>query len=88
MTLSPDAAREWNSSEYHRLSQPQVSWGKKVLSRLRLRGEELVLDAGCGTGRLTADLLQALPHGRVVALDVSQNMARSAREFLQPQFGA
>ena len=80
-------AREWNSSEYHRLSQPQVSWGKKVLSRLHLRGNEFVLDAGAGTGRLTADLLQALPQGRVVALDVSQNMSRSAREFLQPQFG-
>jgi trans-aconitate 2-methyltransferase len=86
MTVSPNSAREWNSSEYHRLSQPQVSWGKKVLSRLTLRGDELLLDAGCGTGRLTAELLQALPRGRVVALDVSQNMSRSAREFLQPQF--
>ena len=87
MVQPPTPAREWNSSEYHRLSQPQVSWGKKVLARLRLRGNELVLDAGAGTGRLTADLLQALPDGRVVALDVSQNMARSAREYLQPQFG-
>jgi trans-aconitate methyltransferase len=87
MTQPPNSAREWNSSEYHRLSQPQVSWGKKVLSRLRLQGDELVLDAGAGTGRLTADLLQALPNGRVVALDVSQNMSRSARQFLQPQFG-
>ncbi len=87
MTPSPNPAREWNSSEYHRLSQPQVSWGKKVLSRLQLRGDEFLLDAGCGTGRLTAGLLQALPHGRVVALDVSQNMSRSAREYLQPQFG-
>jgi trans-aconitate 2-methyltransferase len=88
MTQFNNPAREWNSSEYHRLSQPQVTWGKKVLSRLRLRGDELVLDAGCGTGRLTADLLQALPRGHVVALDASQNMARSAREFLQSQFGA
>ncbi len=80
-------SREWNSSEYHRLSAPQVSWGKKVLARLQLRGEELLLDAGCGTGRLTADLLQALPQGRVVALDVSQNMLRSAREHLEIQFG-
>jgi trans-aconitate 2-methyltransferase len=84
---SPPSSREWNSSEYHRLSGPQVSWGKKVLARLQLRGDETLLDAGCGTGRLTADLLEALPHGRVVALDVSQNMLRSAREFLQPQFG-
>ena len=47
----------------------------------------MLLDAGCRTGRLTADLLEALPNGRVVALDLSQNMLRSAREYLQPQFG-
>jgi trans-aconitate 2-methyltransferase len=84
---SPTSSREWNSTEYHRLSGPQVSWGKKVVARLPLRGDETLLDAGCGTGRLTAELLHALPNGRVVALDVSQNMLRSAREYLQPQFG-
>lgn len=75
-------SREWNSSAYHRLSTPQVSWGKKVLARLRLRGDEMILDAGCGTGRLTADLLEALPDGRVVGIDISQNMLNSAREHL------
>jgi len=79
--------REWNSSVYHRVSGPQVSWGKKVLARLRLRGDEIVLDAGCGTGRLTADLLEALARGRVVAVDLSQNMLQSARGHLAP-FGA
>ena len=64
----PKRAREWNSSEYHRLSQPQVSWGKKVLARLQLRGDELVLDAGAGTGRLTADLCR---HCRVDAWSLS-----------------
>jgi len=83
----PSSDREWNSSAYHRLSGPQVSWGKKVLSRLRLRGDEVVLDAGCGTGRLTAELLDALPGGRVVGVDLSQNMLGSAREHLVPQFG-
>ncbi len=80
-------SREWNSAVYHRLSGPQVSWGKKVLSRLRLRGDEVVLDAGCGTGRLTAELLEALPRGRVVGVDLSQNMLGSAREHLATQFG-
>jgi trans-aconitate 2-methyltransferase len=84
---SQSASREWNSSVYHRLSDPQVSWGKKVLSRLKLRGDEVVLDAGCGTGRLTADLLEALPHGRVVGVDLSQNMLKSAHEHLA-QFGS
>ena len=89
MTLKQQGvSREWNSSAYHRLSEPQVSWGKKVLSRLRLRGDEVVLDAGCGTGRLTADLLDALPHGHVVGIDLSQNMLCSAREHLRVDFGS
>jgi trans-aconitate 2-methyltransferase len=79
--------REWNSSVYHRLSQPQVSWGKKVLSHLRLRGDEQVLDAGCGSGRLTAELLEALPRGRVVGVDLSQNMLHSAQKYLRTDFG-
>jgi trans-aconitate 2-methyltransferase len=82
----PSSSREWNSSAYHRLSGPQVSWGRKVLSRLRLRGDEVVLDAGCGTGRLSAELLDALPRGRVVGVDLSQNMLRQAREHLE-RFG-
>jgi len=53
-----------------------------VLARLRLRGNELVLDAGCGTGRLTAELLRKLPNGRVVGVDLSENMLRTARKEL------
>jgi len=81
VTQSPQS-REWNSDVYHRLSGPQVSWGKKVLTRLQLRGDELVLDAGCGTGILTAELLEALPRGCVVGIDQSQNMLSSARQHL------
>jgi trans-aconitate 2-methyltransferase len=80
--MTSPQSREWNSSVYHRLSTPQVSWGKKVLSRLHLRGDEVVLDAGCGSGRLTGELLESLPRGRVIAIDFSQNMLRSAREYL------
>lgn len=84
---APNRNREWNSEAYHSLSAPQVSWGKKVLSRISLRGDEVVLDAGCGTGRLTAELLEALPRGRVVGIDLSQNMLRAAREHLR-HFGS
>jgi trans-aconitate 2-methyltransferase len=80
-------SKEWNATVYHQISAPQISWGKKVLARICLRGDENVLDAGCGTGRLTRDLLEALPRGRVVALDVSQNMLDAARAYLTPDFG-
>lgn len=46
-----------------------------------------MLDAGCGTGRLTAELLEALPRGRVVGVDLSQNMLGTAREHLKKDVG-
>ena len=80
--------RRWNAAAYHRVSQPQVSWGKKILAGLRLRGDEVLMDAGCGTGRLTSELLDALHEGRVVGVDSSENMLAAAREHLRPQFGS
>lgn len=73
---------EWNADAYHRVSAPQVSWGLDVLERLVLRGDETVLDAGCGTGRLTRALVERLPRGRVVALDRSLAMLRGAQATL------
>jgi trans-aconitate 2-methyltransferase len=84
---NPSETREWNAADYHRLSGPQVSWGKKVLARVHLCGDELLMDAGCGTGRLTAQLLQSLPRGRVVGVDLSQNMLAGAQGYLSPDFG-
>jgi ubiquinone/menaquinone biosynthesis C-methylase UbiE len=79
-------SHEWDSATYHRLSDHQFAWGKKVLARVSLRGDETVLDAGCGSGRLTGELLKRLPQGRVVAVDLSENMLRTARRHLEPEF--
>jgi trans-aconitate methyltransferase len=76
--------REWNAETYHRVSTPQFDWGTVVLARLPLEGNECVLDVGCGTGRLTARLLERLPRGRVIGIDQSSNMVRVARDYLQP----
>ena len=84
---SPPNSREWNAAEYHRLSAPQFEWGQRVLSELHLRGDECVLDAGCGTGKLTRLLLRNLPRGRVVGLDLSRNMVLHARQDLELEFG-
>jgi SAM-dependent methyltransferase len=79
--------REWDAAEYHRLGNPQFEWAMRVLERLELAGEETVLDAGCGSGRVTERLLERLPRGRVIAVDASKNMVDAAREFLAPRFG-
>jgi trans-aconitate 2-methyltransferase len=88
MTTTPQqTSREWNAADYHRLSTPQFEWGQRVLNDLRLRGDECVLDAGCGTGKLTNLVLQNLPGGRVVGLDLSRNMVEHARRDLRVAFG-
>lgn len=82
-------AREWDSAAYHRLSGPQFGWALKVLDRLQaigLRGDEDILDAGCGTGRVTAELLRRFPRAHVTAVDASENMVREARLTLH-EFG-
>lgn len=75
---------DWNAEVYHRVSEPQFAWGQKVLAELALDGSETVLDAGCGTGRLTALLAERLPRGHVIAADVSEAMLAKARETLAP----
>jgi trans-aconitate 2-methyltransferase len=74
--------RDWDAETYDRVSDPQFEWGMEVLDRLELAGDETVLDAGCGTGRVTAELLERLPRGRVIALDASPAMIAKAREAL------
>jgi trans-aconitate 2-methyltransferase len=54
----------------------------EVLGRLDLRGDEVVLDAGCGSGRVTAELAKRLPEGRLIAVDGSEAMIAKARERL------
>jgi trans-aconitate methyltransferase len=82
--------REWNSTAYHTLSDPQYRWGLNVLRKLQamdLRGNEHILDAGCGTGRVTAELMRAFPHVRVTAVDASENMVAEASKTLA-EFGS
>ena len=74
--------REWNATLYDRVANPHVDWGKQVIDWLPLHGSELVMDAGCGTGRVTELLLDKLPNGRVIAIDSSRTMLREAQRRL------
>jgi trans-aconitate 2-methyltransferase len=76
------AARDWDAATYDRISDVQVGWALEQLERLPLRGDEVVLDAGCGSGRVTAELARRLPRGRVYGVDVAPSMAEHAASAL------
>jgi trans-aconitate 2-methyltransferase len=73
---------DWDAVTYDRVAEVQEEWGREVLARLDLRGDETVLDAGCGSGRVTKLLLERLPEGRVIGVDAARSMIAKAREAI------
>jgi trans-aconitate 2-methyltransferase len=76
---------DWDAAGYDSVADPQEDWAREVLERLELRGDETVLDAGCGSGRVTRILVERLPRGRVIAVDGSPSMIDMVRDVLRPQ---
>lgn len=82
MSTTEGGPADWDARKYSRVAAPQREWSEAVLGRLDLRGDETVVDAGCGSGEVTAHLLEKLPAGRVIAVDGSPSMIEKAREHL------
>lgn len=73
MATNPQGTH-WNAEVYERIGTPMRRWARAVIDDLHLRGDETVLDAGCGSGSVTFDLLERLPRGRIYAVDSSLDM--------------
>src|SRR5688500_12319837 len=85
---SEQAARRWAAASYPKASGPMEAMGAKVVDRLPLQGNETVLDAGCGTGRVTALLCERLPDGHVIAVDADAAMVSACRATLGTEVDA
>ena len=82
LAILSDMPHDWDARTYDRIADPQARWGRAVLDRLPLSEGDRVLDAGCGTGRVTELLLARVPRGPVVAVDASPLMLEEARRRL------
>lgn len=71
---------KWNPGDYNKSSSEQLKWAREIISGLGLRGNEKVLDIGCGDGKVTAEIARHLHGGRVIGLDNSREMIEFARE--------
>ena len=76
------SARDWDASTYDRISAPQQRWAAEQLDRLHLTGDEVVLDAGCGSGKITLELAHRVPRGVIYAVDAAPSMVRHTQEAL------
>ncbi|HVX03288.1 MAG TPA: methyltransferase domain-containing protein [Nitrososphaera sp.] len=74
----------WDAQTYDKVSSIQEGWALDVMQRRnKWRGDEVVLDAGCGSGRPTRALAGKVPEGRVYAVDMDPNMVRQAQANLR-----
>jgi trans-aconitate 2-methyltransferase len=76
---------EFDGEKYKQASAHQKEWGTRLIEELDLRGDERVLDLGCGDGALTARLAELVPHGAVVGIDASEGMIETALKHVTPE---
>jgi trans-aconitate methyltransferase len=70
----------WNAADYAAHSAVQQAWARELIARLELRGNECVLDVGCGDGKVSAEIARAVPDGSVVGIDASAEMVKFAQK--------
>jgi trans-aconitate methyltransferase len=77
-----DLKSDWDATTYDRISDVQESWGHEVLERRNWKGNEIVLDAGCSSGRITKIISTKVQKGKVFAVDFDSSMITVAKENL------
>jgi trans-aconitate 2-methyltransferase len=81
--MAPNSKTYWNAEVYDRIGTPMRRWAQAVIDDLHLGGDEAVLDAGCGAGSVTFDLLERLPRGRIYAVDSSPDMISKITQAIE-----
>lgn len=69
---------DFDGKKYQKASTHQKEWGKRLVNELDLRGDEKILDLGCGDGGITTQLAELVPKGAVLGIDTSQRMIEVA----------
>jgi trans-aconitate 2-methyltransferase len=72
--------KTWDAATYEKVADPQAAWAEEIIARAAIQPDELVLDAGCGGGRVTQKLLELTPN--VIAVDADAGMVEQARAKL------
>jgi len=79
MSKSVLPTARWNAAEYAANSAVQQTWARELIAQLQLRGDEQILDVGCGDGKVTAEIARAVPRGAAAGIDASPQMIEFAR---------
>src|SRR5277367_98039 len=80
LTSAATKPAKWNAADYAANSVVQQIWARELIAKLKLRGDEHILDVGCGDGKVTAEIVHALSDGFIVGIDASPQMIAFAKK--------
>ncbi len=72
-------AYQWDAQDYEKNSAQQRLWAQELIRKLELRGNEAVLDVGCGDGKVSAEIAAGVPAGDVVGIHLPGEMIALAQ---------
>lgn len=75
-----EKSHKWDAELYAKNSSRQYQLAMELIEKLNLKGNESVLDIGCGDGKITAFISSKLPNGTVVGIDSSEEMISYAKQ--------
>ncbi len=64
---------------YFHYSETQRQWAWELLGKYSFKGDEKILDFGCGDGKVTAELSRLVSNGSVLGVDLSSEMLHLAQ---------
>jgi trans-aconitate methyltransferase len=80
MPKSSSSNPTWNAADYAANSAVQQAWARELIAKFNLRGDENILDVGCGDGKVTAEIARVVPDGFVLGIDASPQMVAFAKK--------
>lgn len=75
---------EFDGERYREAAGHQREWGERLIAGLELRGDERILDLGCGDGTVSTRLAERVPRGSVLGIDASAGMINAAQPLARP----
>ncbi len=83
--LHADVQDPWKGDEYAKNSESQKASAEDFMQQVKFKGTEIILDVGCGDGKITAAMARAVPHGSVIGVDISTSMIQAAKSAFSEQ---
>ena len=71
----------WDGKQYKSNSSPQELSAMNIISTISIKEDDIILDIGCGDGKITQKLCSLVSNGKIIGIDPSSSMISEANQL-------